>query len=189
VDGIYMLYPEDATDNARFLDLSAVRYVFDENGNLVQRPRAFGRLNFFFSAETIRDDNKLLTRLKDSNFDAHKTLLLSDSTPLTSAELKEAFAVAIDHANPNRVESHLAASSSGYLLFADSYDEGWKVYLNGVQTPIQAVVFMARFGEYRFVLFMIRRSINATSFELLGSLVFSFCSFVGGIRKFFNKKK
>ncbi len=196
VDGIYMLYPEDATDNARFLDLSAVRYVFDENGNLVQRPRAFGRLNFFFSAETIRDDNKLLTRLKDSNFDAHKTLLLSDSTSLTSAELKEAFAVAIDHANPNRVESHLVASSSGYLLFADSYDEGWKAYLNGVQTPILRANynFMACVipfaGEYaiRFVYDPPEYKRNLF-LSFWGVCLFFFVLFVGGIRKFFNKKK
>jgi hypothetical protein len=134
--GIYMLYPEDATDNSRFLDLSAVHYVFEGNGKVSERPSALGRLNFLFSSEVIADDDILLARLQEKTFDPHKTVLLSESSSLNIADQKEGMMIPIDQASPNIIESHLQASSMGLLLFNESYDAGWKVYLNSVATPI-----------------------------------------------------
>ncbi|MCB9758037.1 MAG: hypothetical protein H6753_06420 [Candidatus Omnitrophica bacterium] len=159
VQGIYMLYPEDATDNSRFLDLSAVRYVFEGNGKISERSSALGRLNFLFSAEVIADDDILLARLKEESFDPHKTVLLSKSTSLNVASPKEGMMIPIDHASPNVIESHLRAPAVGLLLFNESYDAGWKVYLNGILTPILRANYnfmacvIAQAGDYdvRFI--------------------------------------
>lgn len=134
--GVYMLYPEDATDNSRFLDLSAVRYVFEGNGTVSERSSALGRLNLIFSAQVIADDDILLARLQEQSFDPHKTVLLSQSPSLNIVGQKEGMMIPIDRASPNIIESHMQAPSAGLLLFNDSYDSGWKVYLNGVLTPI-----------------------------------------------------
>lgn len=193
VPGIYMLYPEDATDNARFLDISAVKYVFNEDRTLAQRPSALGRLNFFFMAQKISDDDELLARLKDRDFDARKILLLSDSAPVTGGMLKDSVVIPIDKTSPNVVESRVSSSSSGYVLFADSYDEGWKAYLNGSLTPVLRANFnfmacvIPQAGDYkiRFVYEPqdYRRNLYLT---IAGLLIFGCVIVIAGIKKIFS---
>ena len=135
-DGIYMLYPEDSTENPRFQDLSAIRYVFEKNGQLTQRPSALGRLNLVFAGEVIEDDDKMLARLQDESFDPHKTVLFSEPLLALKNVNKDSIVVPIAKATPNRVESRFDSAAPSYILFSESYDEGWKAFLDNIQVPV-----------------------------------------------------
>jgi len=135
--GTYMLYPEDSTDNARFLDLSAVRYFFDEKGEIVERPQSLARLNMIYAAEVIADDDVMLQRLQAGNFDPRKTVLLSQ--PLSVGLLaagQDAVPVAILKNTPDRIEAKVTTTAAGILLFAESFDEGWKIIIDNKLVPV-----------------------------------------------------
>lgn len=135
--GIYLLYPEDASQDERFLDLSAVRYVFKAKGQLSERPTALGRLNVVYSAEAVTDDDTALGRLKSESFDPHRAVLLSAAGefPILRSS-KSADIIKIAAARPGMVEAVFETVLPGYLLFNESYDEGWQAYLNGKKARI-----------------------------------------------------
>lgn len=195
VKGIYMLYPEDATDNDRFLDLSAVRYTFDPKGNLIERPTSLARLNFISSAEIVADEEALLNRLKEEAFDPRKTILISQSISPVERGQRDAIVIPIMKSSPNSVESQIMAPATGFLLFADSYDKGWKAYLNGSRVPVLRANynFMACLvpgpGEYkiRFV-YAPSNYQNYLHMSLLGICLLFLIIFIGLLAKL-NKKK
>ncbi|MCC6758798.1 MAG: YfhO family protein, partial [Candidatus Omnitrophica bacterium] len=136
--GIYMLYPEDSTDDPRFLDLSAVRYSFNEAGGLDERSSSLARLNIIYSAEVIVDEDTHLDRLRSDTFDPHKTVLLSQPLPGNSGPPgPSATMIPIIENTPDRIEAKAHAAPAGILLFNESYDEGWKAFVD--DAPVEVV--------------------------------------------------
>jgi hypothetical protein len=135
--GIFMLYPEDASSDSRFLDLSAVRYVLADKDRVTERPSALGRLNFLYAAEVIPDEEKTLARLKEETFDPHQTVLLAKSSgiPFTRGD-KNAVFIPIGQASPNEVKASFQTDAPGLVLFNESYDAGWKAFLDGSPIPV-----------------------------------------------------
>ncbi|MCB9770965.1 MAG: hypothetical protein H6754_00215 [Candidatus Omnitrophica bacterium] len=194
-DGIYMLYPEDSTENARFQDLSAIRYVFEKNGQLTQRPSALGRLNLVFSGEVIEDDDKMLSRLQEESFDPHKSVLFSQPLSALKNLNKDSIIVPITKATPNRIESRFDSAAPSYMLFSESYDEGWKAFVDNVQVPVlranynfmACVILTAGSHEIRFVYDPPQYKRNLL-ISLFGLTIFVFAALVAFWRRLFAVK-
>jgi hypothetical protein len=178
--GIYMLYPEDSTDNPRFLDLSAVKYSFDEQGGVIERPSALARLNVIYSTQVIVDDEETLARLQSPQFDPRKTVLLSQAiTDGLPAVGQDALMIPIGENAPDRIVAKVNTPAAGILLFAESFDEGWKLFIDDKPVAIlranynfMAGVIGAGEHEIRFVYAppQYRRNVLLTA---LGLLIFA----------------
>jgi len=132
--GIYLLYPEDATDHDRFLDISAVKYIFKEKGGWIERPTALERLNVVYASEGIPDDNAALARLTSEGFDPHRSVILS--SPASQDGNRKSDLVKIERSEPDLVEAGFKTDRPRYLLFNESFDEGWQAYLNNKRVPV-----------------------------------------------------
>lgn len=136
--GTILLYPADSTDDERFLDLSAVKYVFQDEDNVITRPTALARLNLFYSYEVIEDEQALLNHLKDKSFDPRKNVLLSQGPPegFFPKFGRPAKFVPITHATGDQVKAQVKTNIAGIVLFNESFDEGWRAFVDDVQVPI-----------------------------------------------------
>lgn len=170
--GTILIYPGDVPDSERLLDLSAVRYLFNEAGLPVERPSALSRLTLFYSYKVIDDEGKMLDLLKDPSFDFHDKILLSQEpehdgaqpipwmVPSAKSEL-----ISIKNSDSDRVEAEVIARAPAILLFCDSYAKGWRAYVDGKQVSVYI-------ANYNFMACAINPGIHQVRFEFKPQLYF-----------------
>jgi len=177
-----LIYPEDDTlASERFLDLSAVRYVFLNTSSFRERPGSLSRLNIFYNYE-IADDERALARLSDPAFDVQRTVLVPPNTvgvPPQPGRLSER--VNVEQRSANELRAKVALPSAAVLLFAESYDPGWKAYVDGRPVP----VFRANFnfmglvvdagGQELLLRYEPRRFVLALGLSLAGVAALAVC--------------
>jgi hypothetical protein len=133
-----LIYPEDETQSERLLDLSAIKYTFENASNFRIRPNALSRLGFYYSYEVINDDNLLLQRLKADDFDPLKDVLLSEQ-PRTGSPFgvdRKAKIVPISQISSDEIRAVVETDAPGVILFTESYDRGWKAWVDQVPAPV-----------------------------------------------------
>lgn len=138
-EGIYLIYPEDLISSDRFLDLSAVRYVFEDETTITSRPSALARLNLFYSYEVVGDEKLLLQRLQDATFVPQQKALLARHPQIIIPPLvksRPARAVPIARADSDIIEATVGTDTPALLVFNESYDAGWKVFVDNRETPV-----------------------------------------------------
>jgi hypothetical protein len=128
-----LIYPSESIQNDRFRDISAVRYTFDSHGNLQTRGSALSRLRLFNEYHVIEDDAQALIMLKSDEFHPQQQVILTEepSTPIHILNNKESEFIPIEQATQDKVRANVKIQRPSLLLFAESYDKGWKVYIDG----------------------------------------------------------
>jgi len=133
-----LIYPEDDIANERFLDLSSVKYVIEENGTLTQRPTALSRLHLFYSYEVIRIDELMLFCLTAESFNHTQKVLLHDDLKggLRRNTRKSSKPIPIEESSSDGIMANVAAEDFAFVLFNESYDKGWKAYVDGKEVSV-----------------------------------------------------
>ncbi len=133
-----LIYPSDAIEDSRFLDLSAVRYIFKEGGGVRSRPSALSRLNIAYAYEVVPDEQVLLDKLSSTGFDHHQTVLVTKDLklPLAESDPRPISTIAIASQGRDFLRTSFIAERPGLILFNESYDEGWRVFVDGKEAEI-----------------------------------------------------
>jgi hypothetical protein len=134
-----LIYPEDeGLINPRFLDLSAVRYAFDENGNVLERPESLSRLNLFYSYEVVEDEDLQLKLLANTSFDPQRDVVLSAGPPTGAfpKSPRKSERLSISQYTSDKIKAHIYADDPAIVLFSESYDKGWKAYVDNKNVPL-----------------------------------------------------
>lgn len=128
----------DNVTNPRFLDLFGVGYEFDEKtGKTVQRPGSLSRIMFFENHEVIPDDDRALERLAEDSFVPRSRLVLAEAPGFSASENAGAGRdIGFTEVNANEIVVTVSNDKPGVVLFGDIYNEGWRAYADGVQTPL-----------------------------------------------------
>ena len=179
-EGTILIYPDDVADDARFLDLSAVRYVIEGEKTFSERPTALARLNLFFNYDVIGDDQAALDRLKSASFDPHATVVLQTKPggDISADPFRRAEPIAIKSSSSDRITASVTAVKPGIILFNESYDPAWQAFVDGKETQVLTADynFMAChvpagthqiIFHYRPRLFYVSLSITLAAFFLL----------------------
>jgi len=146
--GAILIYPEDeALTNDRFLDLCAVRYVFQSPSEFAERPSALSRLNLFYDFEVAASDDAALARLVDPAFVPAQKLVLAPHTDWgiapVAGRMSERIRITLN--SNDEVRARVRTLSAGIILFVESYDPGWVVTIDGQRVA-------AKIGNYNFIL-------------------------------------
>ncbi len=121
-------------------DLSAdvLRLVFDDGVRIYERTDAIGRFRFAAAAEVVTDPSERLARLADGDV-APDTVLLSTppaATPTADASTTGDASVAPVVADGDHLVVDVDGPA-GWLVVADSLQDDWRAYVNGVEAPLE----------------------------------------------------
>ena len=160
-----------------------VKEVFEAEGiyvyqNLNYLPRAFP----VYSWEVEKDEAKILSHLKDPQFDVRQKILLTETPPNVTPDTMEVPSNRIVPAKVydnkiNSFEVDVEMQKAGFLLLSENYYPAWKAYVDGKETKIYRANYLFRAvyldrGEHevRFVFDSVPYRIGKT-FTLLTSVV------------------
>ena len=124
---------------------------------LFEYSRALPRALVLHRWEIPADEEKLLARLLDPQFDPHSAVLLTAPPPFPpDPAAPPSTAVDIVSFKPARVELKTSLKSPGILMLNDRYDTGWTVTVDGAPAKMQTGNFIMRAvpllpGEHRVV--------------------------------------
>lgn len=169
----------DYVDSARYLDLMGCGYdVSDNSSQIVKRPSALSRFMIFENYDVIQDDNAILTRLKDASFNPRKTVILSQYPKIPNL-LGEASDVDFEVKTSNIIELSVKSEGEAVVFFDDSYDPGWKAFVNDKERPVYRADynFMATTvpaGNSKVVFRFKPANYNIRIFSLFGGLLLFF---------------
>ena len=164
----------------RYLDLMGCGYIMTDKGIIVKRENALSRFMLYKNFEVLKDDAAILKRLKDADFNLRKTVILSLDPGIKSLQTAEsAKDLDFEMVNSNLIKLQIETNSEAVLFFDDSYNDGWKVIINGVLRPVYR-------ADYNFMATMIPKGKNLVVFRfrptnmnlrlsLTGSGLFAFC--------------
>lgn len=127
---------ENAKD-ARFLDLSGVRYDYHPvRGFISKRTGAMSRFMLFSRYENM-PDSTILNRLKDANFQPLEQLAISENPGFESHfSPQNGKVLKYIEQSSSKIKIHVHTDGPSLLFFGDSYNEGWKVSINGKRSKI-----------------------------------------------------
>lgn len=160
------------------------KQVFEAEGiyvyqNLDCLPRAFP----IYSWEVEKDEAKILSHLKDSQFDVRQKIFLAQAPPNVPLDTVE---IPSDRIIPakvydNRINNFkvdVEMQKSGFLLLSENYYPAWKAYVDGKQIKIYRANYLFRAvyldkGEHevRFVFDSVPYRIGKTSTLLTSVLL------------------
>lgn len=153
---------KDDTKRDRLMDLTGVKYVMEKIDEPKDRstpdtskfPRdkyklvwqekkwqAYERLTAlprtFLTSDyiVINDDEDILRKIQDKNFDLRKTLILEEVLGSLPASQGETLSKIVSY-EPSRVVIQTQSDSLKLLFLSDNYYVGWKAFVNGVETKI-----------------------------------------------------
>ena len=144
---IMKINPENARDFVKYLELCGVRYIYDiRDGKIYQLPdpkRAY-LAHKTMLANTPEDALGLVKvyiddLLKDS-------VVLEEKRDINIPECTDTTqdAVQIVSYEPDRVSMLTATKCPAILVLTDTYDDGWKAYMDGKEVPILHANYLFR---------------------------------------------
>lgn len=127
----YCIYANQSSD--RFLDLSAVGYQYDsQRALLIRRPSALSRFALFTSFDLVADDNAALKRLKEPAFHPLGELVLeADPGIKAHSSVANGEKLVYSEKSADHIELTVHSDSPALVLFDDSFDDGWRVRVDG----------------------------------------------------------
>ena len=113
------------------------RNVFEDGSVVIyQNPGSLDRAYFVYKLRFVEDKREMGQVLDDLKFDPTKeVVILSDPFEFKPGD---STVVSINHKD-NIVEIEVRSDGEGFLVLADSFDPGWKSYLNGEKNKIYQV--------------------------------------------------
>jgi len=126
------------------------KQVFEAEGiyvyqNLNYLPRAFP----VYSWEVEKDERKILSELRNSQFDIRHKILLSEATPDISPDTTKISFNSIVPAKvyDNKINSFkvdVEMQTDGFLFLSENYYPAWKAYVDGKETEIYRANYLFR---------------------------------------------
>ncbi len=107
----------------------------DDKFVLYKNKEALKRPTLFFDYELIKDKTKAIKRFYDKNFDFRNKLIL-DMMPLNFIRSKGQGVATIVKENPNYIKITVKVTNPALLFLSDNYYPGWKVKVNGKDSPL-----------------------------------------------------
>jgi uncharacterized membrane protein YfhO len=113
--------------------------------NLNALPRAF----IFYKHKVVTDKAEILATIGSPSFELDKEIILEEPLPLIVSDTKDASSankdkVEIVNYQPHLVDIATETQKGGYLFLSDSYDAGWKAYLDGKYVKIYKADYIFR---------------------------------------------
>jgi hypothetical protein len=97
------------------------------------------------SAEVIDSDDKLLARMKDPQWNARTSLLLTGPAPGPEFNgSKQPGTVTLDQYTPTGITAHVHAPGGGYVLINDQFDPDWSATVDGKPAPVLRADYIFR---------------------------------------------
>lgn len=123
----------------RFLDLAGVKYDYaDQPSKAIKtRPNALSRFMLFQSYEVLENGQSAFEKLRSPDFDPLRTVVLEKDPGSPISGMREANRILqYSERSTDEIELKLQSDLPGILLFNDSYHEGWKAFVNGLEQQI-----------------------------------------------------
>jgi len=151
-DGV-LLTRLEALPSDQLLDLLGVRYLI-ANAETPGRPGMqlvdFGDLRLFarpnpvprslvvFSSSPAESDAAALARMRRSDFDSNREVVVGPQSPLMNPQSTPALPVAVqpDAVGAERWHARISLAQPGYLLQREAWYPGWRARVDGVDTPV-----------------------------------------------------
>ncbi|MCX7886412.1 MAG: YfhO family protein [Verrucomicrobiae bacterium] len=145
----------------KFLDMQNVRYlwVLSEEGlpadrfervaeadgyTLYRNRTCLPRAWWVPRAEVITDRSRLLQRMLAEDFDPKKVVLLEEPPPFAGASNDGGASVKITRYTPLQVEVRVRSDDDGWLVLSDTWEKGWRAYVDGRQVRLYRANWVLR---------------------------------------------
>lgn len=127
--------------NERFLDLTGVMYDQTELSSAKKtikiRPNALSRFMLFGSYKVLENEQSAFDKLRDPEFNPLHTVILESDPGISSLDNHEPEKLLqYTERSTDEIKLEVRSESPGILLFNDSYHEGWRAFVDGVEQPI-----------------------------------------------------
>ncbi len=150
--------------------------IYRNNQNL---PRAFMVYNF----EVISEDSLILERLKSSEFDPSKTVIL-EKPPQVKPKITEdiKWRIKIIRYLPNKIEIEAETEVPGFLVLSENWYPFWKVKIDGKEKEVYRAYYTLRAvelskGKHRIIFYFDSFYFNygkwITLFSLVGIILYA----------------
>jgi hypothetical protein len=103
---------------------------------IFRNDKAFPRAWLAGEYEVIKNDQMILERIRQSDFDPASTVILEEEPQGYSPQKSTRGVVSIEEYQPNRVRMALNAESPGLLVTSDNYYPAWKAFIDGQETKV-----------------------------------------------------
>lgn len=103
------------------------------------RPSALPRAWLVHRTETVDSEGRLRERIQDTSFDARGTALLLGVTPPVLEQCPGPDSIAIERPDTDTARLHVRTGCRGLAILSDTYDPGWKAWVNGRPAEILEV--------------------------------------------------
>lgn len=156
---------------------SPYKEVFsDKSTAIVENPSALERAYFVNNVFASLNPDELIRRIEDKSFDPTKQAVLETQDKFDEG-LGSGF-LEIQKISPNEKIIKTKTEKDGFVVVADSYDPGWKVFENGVETKLYKSNlalqgFKVNPGENEYTLVYSPKSFFLGSFISLIGLIFT----------------
>jgi len=132
----YRVFKEQLQNQA-MIDIMNVGYIiFDgDRGTGVQKnPGDLGRAKLYYNFEAMENQEKIIQKLKDNDFDYRNILLLEGTDKIESDGQGN---VKITSAKKDNLAFEVESSAAGKLFISENYHKYWKAKVNGENTEIR----------------------------------------------------
>lgn len=117
------------------IDEYGYKVVFEDGNTVVAKnPNVLERAYFASKLQYFKDKKDLIKTISSENFDSRKEALILDE--LSIPEVTGLGQVEILSYNPNKIELKTQTKNDEFLIFADTFNKGWKLFRNGVPDRI-----------------------------------------------------
>lgn len=140
-----LMYPQTRLDrneakdfsrpHERNLALTSTRFVVTEQG-LREIPDAIPRFGIYREFETETEPGSALRRLFSPDFPIAKRLILDRPVTISQGSASADETIEIIEDDLNTIELQVSLNSQAILLVNDTWDRGWKAWVNGQPTTI-----------------------------------------------------
>jgi len=132
----YRVFKEQLQNQA-MIDIMNVGYIiFDgDRGTSVQKnPGDLGRARLYYNFEAMENQEKIIQKLKDNDFDYRNTLLLEDKSILPLQDGNGSLKIA--NAEMDKLAFEVESSQNGLLFVSENFHKYWKAKVNGKDAQI-----------------------------------------------------
>jgi hypothetical protein len=113
---------------------------------LIEFTGALPRVKLYNNWEIISDDKALLTRIGDTNWNPHQTVLISDANASkpTAPDTTTGKAEIVATPSPKLMEIETTTATPAMLLLNDKIEPEWHAYIDGKNVPVLRANFLMR---------------------------------------------
>ncbi|MDA8189877.1 MAG: YfhO family protein [Dehalococcoidales bacterium] len=149
-----------AKPSPKLFDLLGVKYIVAEQGVLdaqsgfplafaadgvevYENPNALPRAFVVGNGRNVPDEKAMIQGIGSPTFKAREELLLESTAPTLESTTASGAAVVRD-LDVNEVDVLATADAPAWLVLSDTYDEGWKAYVDGRETKVYRANYVMR---------------------------------------------